>query len=456
MALRLASNFEFIIQDQMESFSAEVIIIGAGVAGLAAAARLSQAGVRTLVLEARDRIGGRVLTIHPPGLGIAVELGAEFLHGRPHETFDLIDAFRLETSEASGEPFCSNDRAIGRCDFWGRIEKVLETMRKEASPQLSFESFIRRLRDPEISEEDKQAACNYIRGFHAAHPDEISVQSLIEGIVAEEKIDGDRAFRLIHGYDGLVNILEQRRDHERSRIELDTLLKQVRWKAGRVEIDAVTNGNQSRALTAPRLLSTLPLGLLSAKGEPARFDPPLKEKTSAISRLRVGHVIRVTMLFRHRFWAEMKVDGRSLANMSFLFSHDSSFPTWWTLAPIEAPVLTAWAPADAAERLSELGDARICEQAVDALARVFHIPVASFREELVHAYTHNWQTDPYSRGAYSYVAVGGNDVQREFAEPLQNTIFFAGEATNFQGHHGTVHGAIASGYRAAEEILASL
>jgi monoamine oxidase len=119
-------------------------------------------------------------------------------------------------------------------------------------------------------------------------------------------------------------------------------------------------------------------------------------------------------------------------------------------------VLTGWAPADAAERLSKLGDPEICEQAVQALARVLHIPVERCREELVQAFTHNWQTDPYSCGAYSHVAVGGSEVQREFAAPLQNTIFFAGEATNFQGHHGTVHGAIASGYRAADEILSSL
>jgi monoamine oxidase len=207
--------------------------------------------------------------------------------------------------------------------------------------------------------------------------------------------------------------------------------------------------------SAPQLLITLPLGFFTARsGQGAvHFDPPLSAKTAAIAKLRVGHVVRVTMVFRNRFWAELKAEGRTLSKMTFLFSRDPVFPTWWTLTPLDAPVLTGWAPADAAERLSLLSDAEICEEAIHALARVLHISLERCRTELVQAYTHNWQNDPYSRGAYSYVSIGGGDTQREFAAPLKNTLFFAGEATNFEGHHGTVHGAIASGYRAAEEIL---
>jgi monoamine oxidase len=440
----------------MESFRPEVLIIGAGVAGLAAGAKLSQAGMRTLILEARDRIGGRVLTIHPPNLDVAVELGAEFVHGRPPESFELIKQGKLQAGEIEGESFCSNEQAIGRCDFWVHIERVLERMKKEASPQESFDAFVRRLKDPDISEEDKSAACKYVRGFHAAHPEEISVQSLIEGMEAEEKIDCDRTFRLPAGYDGLVSVLDRQRDSERSRIEFNTTVTHVRWKTGSVELEAVGANETKRTFSAPRLISTLPLGLLTGKPDGkgiVSFDPPLAAKIDAIAKLRVGHVIRVSMVFRRRFWAELKGDGRSLEKMSFLFSRDAIFPTWWTFLPTEAPLLTAWAPADAAEGLSQFSDQGICEQAVMALSRVFHLPLERCREELVSAHTHNWQNDPYSRGAYSYVALGGSDVQRDFAAPLDKTIFFAGEATNFEGHHGTVHGAIATGYRAAQEIL---
>jgi len=142
----------------------------------------------------------------------------------------------------------------------------------------------------------------------------------------------------------------------------------------------------------------LPLGLLmhSHNGsDSVQFDPPLTEKTAALSKLRVGHVIRVTMVFRQRFWTAVKAEGKSLQEMSFLFSEDKAFPTFWSLFPNEAPVLTAWAPAGSAERLSVLSDEEICNQALDAVARAFHLSRSSLQQDLVHQYTHNWQTDPF-------------------------------------------------------------
>jgi len=438
-------------------FNPDVLIIGAGVAGLAAAGMLSRAGVRVLVLEARDRIGGRIATIHPPGLNLAVELGAEFVHGRPPETFELINDSNLKISRIHGEPFCSNEAGLGPCDFWSRIEKVLERMKTEASPQQSFDAFVRSLHDPQITEEDKRAACNYIRGFHAAHPEEISVQSLIEGIEAEEGIDGDSQFRLPQGYDCLVTALNGKLDSEHSEIQLNTAVKSVTWKPDWVIVEAKSSTAAEQGFAVRKLLLTVPLGLLKPEGggSAISFDPPLMAKLPAILRLRVGHIIRVVLVFRSRFWTELEGDGRTLQKMTFLFSGDEDFPTWWTLYPIEQPVLTAWSPADSAERLSKLSDQDICERAVQSLARVLHVSLERCREELVSAFTHNWQADPHSLGAYSYVASGGSEVQRELSAPLSGTLFFAGEATNFEGHSGTVHGAIASGYRAAKEILQS-
>lgn len=439
------------------SFDPDVLIIGAGVAGLAAAGMLSRAGVRVLVLEARDRIGGRIATIHPAGLNMAIELGAEFVHGRPPETFELINGCDLEISRIQGEPFCSSDTGLGPCDFWSRIEKVLEKMKREGLPQPKFDAFVRSLHDPEITEEDKRAACNYVRGFHAAHPDEISVQSLIEGIEAEEKIDGDSQFRLPQGYDRLATALQNKLDEGHSRIQLGSSVQSVAWQQDSVAVEAQSSTRLEPRFAARKLLLTVPLGLLKAEdgGSTIKFDPPLTAKHAALSRLRVGNILRVVLVFRSRFWTGLQADRRTLEKMTFLFSGDEDFPTWWTLYPIEQPVLTAWSPADSAERLSKLSDQEICERAVQSLARVLHTSLDRLRAELVAAYTHNWQTDPYSRGAYSYVASGGSNFQRELAAPLSGTLFFAGEATNFQGHHGTVHGAIASGYRVAKEILQS-
>lgn len=438
------------------SFDPDVLIIGAGVAGLAAAGTLSRAGNRVLVLEARDRIGGRIATIHPPGMKVAVELGAEFVHGRPPESFELIGSADLQLSRIRGEPFCSNEAGLAPCDVWSKIEKVLDKMKTDGSPQESFAAFVRRLRDAGITDEDKRAACSYVRGFHAAHPEEISVQSLIEGIKAEEKIDGDSQFRLPQGYDQIATSLENRIDRSCARVQLNSPVRTVNWGPEKIVVKiASAAGEQS--FTARQIVITVPLGLLKTRAGPGAidFDPPLAAKQTWLAQLRVGHVIRVVLVFRFPFWTELRAEERSLGKMTFLFSSDKDFPTWWTQFPIEQPVLTAWSPADSAERLSKLSDHEICERAIQSLARVMHVPVERCRAHLVAAFTHNWQIDPYSRGAYSYVAAGGIEVQRELAAPLNGTLFFAGEATNFQGHSGTVHGAIATGYRAAEEILQS-
>src|SRR4051812_21872296 len=135
----------------MESFQPDVLIIGAGVAGLAAAGKLSQAGLRVLVLEARERLGGRVLTIHPENLEVAVELGAEFVHGRSPQTFELIKSGGLEAGQVAGAPFFWKGQALGRWDFWGPTDKALDGMQKEGYPAQAFDSVLKKPHKPAIT-----------------------------------------------------------------------------------------------------------------------------------------------------------------------------------------------------------------------------------------------------------------------------------------------------------------
>ncbi|GAC1428915.1 MAG: hypothetical protein NVS1B11_25060 [Terriglobales bacterium] len=176
----------------------------------------------------------------------------------------------------------------------------------------------------------------------------------------------------------------------------------------------------------------------------------------------MGKVTRMILVFRQRFWerirpqSQQQKGNRTLAKLAFLFSHDDWFPTWWTRMPDETPMITGWAPFRSAERFSGKSENFVKEKALSSLARLLSVPQSEISEQLQAAYLHDWQSDPFSRGAYSYVSVGGEGSQSILGAPEMDTLFFAGEATDISGHNGTVHGAIASGKRASVDILRSM
>jgi monoamine oxidase len=141
--------------------------------------------------------------------------------------------------------------------------------------------------------------------------------------------------------------------------------------------------------------------------------------------------------------------------MSFLFAEDDYFPTWWTTLPFREPQITGWAPFQCAERLSGKDIAFVTQCGLQSLSRILHVRLSDLESLLEGVHFHDWQQDPFSRGAYSYGRVGADGAQEELAKPLLATLYFAGEATATAGSNGTVHGAIASGQRAAAEILKS-
>jgi hypothetical protein len=164
----------------------------------------------------------------------------------------------------------------------------------------------------------------------------------------------------------------------------------------------------------------------------------------------MGAVVRLTLVFRRKFW-----DPR----MSFLLAPGESPPTWWTLAPHEAPLLTAWAGGTKAALLLKLitadGDASaLCDLSLSTLAKMFALPLSDVRQMLSSWHMHNWQSDEYARGAYSYVQAGALDAPEKMRIPVEDTLFFAGEHTDVSGHWGTVHAALAAGGNVADQIIA--
>src|ERR1043165_3157276 len=159
--------------------SADVLIIGAGVAGLAAACDLSAAGLSVCVVEARGRVGGRIYTLRDEQTPLPVELGAEFIHGRPPEIFRLAQAARLLVCDVSERRWQMRDGALRKAnEFWSQIERIMDRMKKSKGRDQSFQEFLKADGNDEGLREAREAAVMYVEGFHAAQTEIIGVAGL--------------------------------------------------------------------------------------------------------------------------------------------------------------------------------------------------------------------------------------------------------------------------------------
>ena len=476
----------------------DVLILGAGVAGLSAAVELARARLQVEIIEARDRVGGRVFTQHDLTLNHPIELGAEFVHGMPPEIWLPAQQHNLKMIEVDGDLWCSLGGKLQPCNFFAQADKILEAM-DDRDPDESFLTFLARRFPGDDHADAKRWATGYVSGFNAADPAKVSVHWLVRSRNAEEQIQGDRAFRIAGGYQKLLDIFAAQLATLHVPIHLNTVVSEVKWS--KLSVQVQTSGNRvctdreratrhvatdtlnrqverasaerlagqssaTKSFAAPRVLVTFPLGALESGC--IRFIPGLPaDKKSALAKLAMGKVVRITFCFHERFWASKHGGARAflsaketgsgdnnLSNLSFLFSRDPAFPTWWTQVPEHLPIITGWAPAHFAEQLAGWSGARIVDKALDSLSCLLGLRKSRLRSQLNTAYFHDWDSDPFSSGAYSYVKAGGEGCQTTLSAPIDNTLFFAGEATDSTGHNGTVHGAMASGMRAAKEILA--
>jgi monoamine oxidase len=439
-----------------------VLIIGAGAAGLAAARDLAAAAIPVTVLEARDRIGGRVHTIHDESLNLPMELGAEFIHGKHPSLFKLLNSSRTAFSDVAERHWYFENGVLSRShDFWNKLTALFDLMSKE-KPDQTFARFLDSLADDPETNRAKGVATRYVQGFHAADIKRAGVHGLIAANEAEEEIGGERSFRVVAGYESVLQRLSEEAKQQGAIFELGTALSELHWSPNDVEAICLS-GKSEKRFAASRAVITLPLGVLqeksSARGA-VRFVPALpEEKQNAIQDIPMGYVVRIVLVFRERFWEGLDIPGtgahEDLSRLGFIHYPEAPIPTWWTLLPLHAPVLVGWAGGPGAEKFAGLSETDLVSEALHSLKKIFAVSETTLREKLLRSYTHDWNTDPFSRGAYAYLPVNGLAAQKELARPVQNTLFFAGEATSV-GHIGTVHGAIESGQRAAKEILAGL
>ncbi|MBV8630228.1 MAG: FAD-dependent oxidoreductase [Silvibacterium sp.] len=412
----------------------EIAVIGAGIAGLAAARTLAEAGRSVVLIEAQNRIGGRILTTRDPATDLPIELGAEFVHGRPPELLDLIREAGLTVYERKGDFLCYENGKLGDCGFFDEAFGVLEDLPE--SPDIPFAEFLTQKRVPDHI---AARATAYVEGFNAADSTRIGTAALHKQQQAEKSVSGDRSFRIIEGYDRLAQFLCDRFTTFGGQLHLDTPVIQIRWQAGDVCIS--TANPALPEIRASRGIIAIPLGVLQS-GSP-RIMPEPARHIDAIGKLAMGPATRITLLFRDRFW------GASAPNLSFLFADDKPLTTWWTAAPNPSPTLTGWTAGPRALRAGA-GTARK-EEALATLSVIFKRPDLSGLVVSDHA--HDWQDDPFSLGAYSYSPAGAVTASDDLAAPVDRTLFFAGEHTDSTGNWGTVHAALRSGLRAAKQAL---
>lgn len=420
-------------------------MLGAGVAGLAAARDLARASLDVTVLEARDRPGGRVWSQQVAGAPRAFEMGAEFVHSRERGLSSLLRQADLHRVNVGWRFWWSDKQGVRRRDGgWEHLERFLERIPKGSTG--SYASWRRTVGDSQQA----RLADNFVRGFHAAPVERMSA-SVLRASMDEEDED---AF-LDGPYDALVSTLVDQLQMAGGSLRLGQAARRVRWRPGHVNVEA-----GGAEWTAHAAVIAVPLGVLRAPSGPSaiRFEPGLGAHADLLRRIEPGHVVRVTLWLRADAWrtgpipAPMRRDDG--LEFGFLQSPTAEFPVWWARPP--HPILVGWSGGPAAKRLAGKSPEAIARRAIASLAAALHRPSSEVQDLVVAVRTHDWSTDPWTLGAYSYATAGAEGVPALLADPVGQTLAFAGEHTAALQDLGTVHGALSSGRRAARQVRSFL
>jgi monoamine oxidase len=417
-------------------------------AGLSAASELRALGLDVLVLEARNRVGGRVDTDyefapHP------IERGAEFVHGENVVTWELIRKVGLQTLsaleddgsffiDAAGQflPITQAAKLPGgdSLKFMSTRPSVYELAKawvKSRKPDIDLSSMLQAygvVLDPKFY----PIVSHSFEGLDAAGLQQLGVYGLVE---TSYEGDGDGDFRIPEGYSSLSHHLARE-----LQIRPAEPVDRVTWNASGARVTTASGST----LETRKIVITVPLTQLQQSA--IRFEPPLTpDKQNAINRLGAGHIVKIILQFDDPFWP---------ASME-CFATDKHTGFWWRPGwnrPDEASVLTAYAGAALADRLVRLGNEAAIQIALDDLTQLFGNPV---KTKYTGGMVLNWQAEPYIEMAYSFCPVGAAGLRRVLSYPVEGVLFFAGEATSVE-RNATVHGAIESGRRAAKEVSAAL
>ena len=427
----------------------DVVIVGAGIAGLTAARLLGERGpdLKLLILDARDRVGGRIFTLDDEDAPTGVDVGAQFIHGSNAATWELIKEFGLQTrpidhfgdrqlhaftQEVGGTVLTSEQRTAV-------LASVRENYARHFGADIALGEFAKEL---ELTPA-QMSAITYDANSWSAEPEAISLRAaVLDGEAWDAYHDND--FLIYGGYQRLI---AQMTAELTGKIRLNSRVSGMVWGE---ELSAVFYENRGleSAVTCRCIINTLPIGVMQS-GE-IQFSPGLPDnKQAAINGLTMGSMVVIPMVFSEPFWKDV------VPNYGGWYSSDGRV-YFGVPHPEEGatPVVKGWFSGAAADQLSAEGPEQAIQTAIGWLEQASGMP--GLGAKLSWHHVQDWVTDPYSRGSYSVTRPGGYGLRATLAQPLGKSLFFAGEATAAPPHYQTVHGAYMSGKRVAAEVARAL
>ncbi len=421
--------------------TADVLIIGAGATGLMAAYELAKADKQVIIIEARNRTGGRIHTLGGTPFLKHAELGAEFVHGDLPVTLKILNEAGIELSPAHGEMWHYKEGKLSKEAFQGRDWGLLLRTLNKLKQDISIGEFLQNEFGGEQFGDLRESVSKFVAGYDTADPFKASAFALRKEWQSE---DDDAQHRVQGGYGKMTDYLESQCRQYGAQLYLNSVVTHVYWEHGRVE--AVTaDGNSYQAA---RAIIALPLGVLQALDNAVTFSPSVPSCFAALNEIGFGAIVKLLLEFKRPFWQDEAAAGGDLKKMSFVLS-DEEIPTWWTQFPQQSNLLTGWLGGPNAEKKKHLSQEELLRQALFSLSKIFNSSLQKLEDELLVWNIVNWTTDPFTRGSYVYDMLQSSKARKLLSVPVNDTLFFAGEYLYEGPAMGTVEAALTSGVQVA-------